>query len=162
MATKMFKFYGEAKWAKVHQPDEKYKNYEVNLYMDEPSWDLFAKSGLQLKRREDETGKFVVLRRASEKIIKGELKKMGPPKVVDGVGRPIEDLVGNGSKIAVEVAVYDTAKGPGHRMEKVIVLELVEYGGKMQDAHAGVDRDDEDAPAPVQAKKSNIDDAIPF
>ena len=164
MATKVYKFYGECRWAKVHTPDEKYDTYQLDLFMDKPSWALYEKSERQLKVKEAEEGKFVTFRRPDAKLIKKELVKFGPPKVVDGVGRPIEDLVGNGSKVAIEVAVYDTQKGKGHRMEKVTVLELVPFGGRVEDAHEGteVEEDTPDVKPKKVVKNAVIDDEIPF
>lgn len=169
MATKFYKFYGDAKWAKVLTPDEKYDNYALDLFMDGKSFELFKKSGLQLKIKENEDGKYVSLRRPTKKLIKGDLVDFGPPPMVDALGRPFAELVGNGSKVAVEVAVYDTQKGKGHRMEKVHVLEHVPYGGRMEDAHD----DEEEAEAPgkniadvkeeyLPKKGRIIDDEIPF
>jgi hypothetical protein len=36
-------------------------------------------------------------------------------------------LIGNGSKVKVSVAVYDTVKGKGQRLESIQVLDLIEY-----------------------------------
>lgn len=40
-------------------------------------------------------------------------------------GKPI--LIGNGSHVKVRVAVYDTQKGKGQRLDSVTILNLVEY-----------------------------------
>lgn len=128
MATKTWKFSGEAKWAKLASPDEKYQKYQVDLYLDD--WADFEKSGLQLKVKEDkETGaKFVTFRRPVVSLIKGKPTQWGAPEVVMAAdGSSFTGLVGNGSRLTVEVDVYDTVKGPGHRMRKVWVDNLVEY-----------------------------------
>jgi hypothetical protein len=161
LATKFYKFYGDAKWAKFQVPDEKYDQFAVDLFLDQKSMDLFKKSGLQLKVKNLDGADFVSFRRPRQKLIKGALEDFGPPTVVDALGRPFAELVGNGSKIAVEVAVYDTQKGKGHRMEKVHILEHVPYNGGVVDAHE--DGDDEPAvEAPKAAKKGLVDDNIPF
>lgn len=127
MATKTYTFSGEAKWAKLASPDQKYNKYQVDLYLDD--WGDFQKSGLQLKTKEDkETGaKYVTFRRPVQSLIKGKLKEWGPPQVVNADGSAFTALVGNGSRLTVEVDVYDTVKGPGHRLQKVTVDKLVEY-----------------------------------
>lgn len=127
MATKYYYLSGKTKWAKVRKPDEKYNNFQVPLYMDTKSWDLFKTMGLGLKTREDDDGKFVTFKRPMTKIIKQELVTLGPPKVLDNQNHEFEGLIGNGSEVTLKVAVYDTIKGPGHTLEVVRVEKLVEY-----------------------------------
>jgi len=124
MATKMIQLSGAVKWVHIDPPDLKYgKKYTVNLYLDDVNMKAYLDSGLQLKINEDEDGKFVRIRRDDMKLIKGESVIFGPPKV-EGA-EPSE--IGNGSEVICLIAVYDTVKGPGHRLEKVIVNRLVEY-----------------------------------
>lgn len=130
MATEIHYFTGKAKWAKVHEPDEKYNNYQICLYMDEDSRARYDKSGLRLKDREDEDGEYIQFRRNHEGYYKGEEAHVfGPPTVLNEDGETITDLVGNGSDVTVKVEIYDTKMGRGHRMEAVRVNELVEYNG---------------------------------
>lgn len=129
MSTQMVYLTGIAKWAKVYKPDDKYQNFSLDLYLDKPSWAVFEESGLGLTPKEDDDGKFIKLRRPVSKVIKGELVKFGPPAVFDKDKKEITDLIGNGSRVTVKVAVFDTVKGKGHRMEAVRVDELVKYAG---------------------------------
>lgn len=124
---------GIVKWAKVHKPDEKYQNFSLNLYPDKDTWAVFAESGIGVTPKEDDDGKFITLRRPVQKVIKGELVKFGPPAVFDKDKKDITDLIGNGSRVTVKVAVFDTIKGKGHRMEAVRVDDLVKYSGGTQD-----------------------------
>lgn len=123
----LYYFQGTIKWAKVHTPDPKFGNYEVNLYPDKPSWAAFKRSGLELKIREDDDGKFITLRRPDKKLIKNEIKEFGPPKVMTADLEKFDGNIGNGSKVTVKVNVYDTQKGKGHRLEAIRIDELVEY-----------------------------------
>lgn len=127
MATKFFDLTGTVKWAKVRKPDDKYNNWTVNFYPDERSWRIFQDSGLQIRPKEDEDGKFVIFRRPAEKLIKSELVKFEPPKVWDANNQAFDGIIGNGSSATVKVAVYDTVKGKGHRWEAIRVDKLVEY-----------------------------------
>ncbi len=129
MATNVWYFSGTAKWCKVEKPDPKFGNFEVNLYMDNPSWDRYAQSEMQNKVREDEDGKFVTFRRPAQKLVKDELKKFGPPELLDEDGNEYEGLIGNGSEVTVKVSVYDTVKGKGSRLEAVRIDKLVPYEG---------------------------------
>ena len=126
--TRNFYFKGMAKWAKVRKPDS-YDKYVVDLYMDDPSFDLFNESGVELKIREDDDGTFVKLSRPIAKEIKGQLVEYEAPKVLDAEGEVMDEsiLIGNGSQVICKVAVYDTRAGKGHRLEEVKVLDLVEY-----------------------------------
>lgn len=133
MSTQMVYLTGITKWAKVHKPDEKYQNFSLNLYLDKNSWATYSESGIGVTPKEDDDGKFVTLRRPVSKVIKGDLVKFGPPAVFDKDQKPITDPVGNGSRVTVKVAVFDTIKGKGHRMEAVRVDELVEFKGGTQD-----------------------------
>jgi len=128
--TDVVYFAGEAKWAKVREPDPKYKNYSIDLKLEGESLDLFDKFGLQLKVRKDENGDpWVTFRRPVEKLVKGELVQYSPPAVFLGDEiYPAPGLIGNGSKVVVKVIVYDTKKGRGHRLEAVKVTDLVAYG----------------------------------
>lgn len=171
MATQFFRFYGITKWCKVAQPDEKYNRYTLDLFLDDKSWKLYNKSGLQLKVREGEVetfdgeelkGEFLSFGRKAESIIKGELKKFDPPKLTHN-NKPFNGLVGNGSRVSIDVAVYDTMKGKGHRWDSINVLNLVEYGGGVVDAHDDLPADEEEEPKKPAAKRKPLnDDLIPF
>jgi hypothetical protein len=138
LATKIFKFYGTCDYAKVHTVDKEYGHYGLNLNFDKPSFELYKRTGLRLKVKDKDGNPFVGFRRHPDKVFEGQNPK---PEVIDIAGRPIEDLVGNGSKVAVTVSVYDSKMGKGHRLETVQVLELVPYNGGVEDAHAGYDED---------------------
>ncbi len=129
MSTKYLYFSGIIKWAKVRKPDEKYQNYTINLYLDSKSKETFDDSGLSLGFKNDEDGEFITFRRPDAKLIKQELVHFGPPTVLGPDNKPFDGLIGNGSKVTAKVAVYDTIKGKGHRLEIVRVDDLVVYEG---------------------------------
>ena len=133
MATKYIKFTGPCKWAKTRKPDEKYNVYSINVYLDEATKDLYLKSGIQGKIKSDDDGEFVSFRRPVSKIIKGDLVQLGAPKVYTKDKKEAQDtMIGNGSLVECDVAVYDTIKGKGHTLQGVRILDLVEYA-KPQD-----------------------------
>lgn len=133
MATKIYYFSGKANWAKLQKPDEKYNTYTLDLYMDENEIARYTASGAQSEVRTDEkTGeRYVRFRRPHSKLVKNDLKVLGPPDVFiqtdDGNDEPFTDLVGNGSMVVAKVAIYDTVKGKGATLEGVRVTDLVEY-----------------------------------
>ena len=138
MATQVVYLSGIAKWCKNREPDPKYGNYEVDLYLDEESWLLFEGTGSRATPKEDDEGeKFIRLRRPHQREFKDELKIYGPPASFLN-GEPFTGNIGNGSKVTVKVEVYDTKKGKGTRWEAIRVDELVEYEGKEVVASEGV------------------------
>lgn len=131
MATTYHNFSGMVKWAKTKKPSEKYNKYEIDMYLDEESWDEFRASGIGVKVREDEDGRYVRFSRPAEKVINGEKVEFGPPEVEDEQGNHIADWIGNGSKGTVNVVAYtydnSYGKGTGHRWQKLTVNELVSF-----------------------------------
>ena len=130
MATKFSNHTGTIKWAKVYkgQEDPLYKNYSIDFYPDDV--EALLATGLQVQPRKDkETGEvYFKLRRDVSKLINGKVVEFGPPDVWDSEAKPFDKSIGNGSKVTIRLAVYDTAtKGKGHRLEAVMVNEWVEY-----------------------------------
>jgi hypothetical protein len=129
MATKYHKVTGNIKWAKnVLEPDDfrGSSNYKVTLYnVDEAKWKA---SGVQTKPKQDRDGDTCyTLKRPVKKLIKGDIVEFGPPEFVMADGSPVSKNVGNGSEVEVEYITYDTSMGIGHRFNKVIVKNLIEY-----------------------------------
>lgn len=127
MATTEVYLSGKAKWAKVYKLDEKYRNWQIQLYMDAESMKKYKASGMTMAIKEDDDGQYVTFRRPEAKLIKAEMVKFNPPRVVDADGQPFDDNIGNGSTVTIKVLVYDTIKGPGHRLEAVRVDKHIPY-----------------------------------
>lgn len=134
MATKYYDLQGLAHWAKLRRPDE-FRGTElwsITLEMDEDNLNTFKKTGVTSNIRDVGDGKGVILRRAKTKLIKGETVTFDPPvvriwDVKEEKYLPFDGLIGNGSKVSVNIAVFDTANGPGHRMQSVTILDLIPY-----------------------------------
>jgi hypothetical protein len=129
MATTTYYLRGKCKWAKPYKMDPEYRTYSIDVFLDEGSMKLFKESGCQLKIRKNEEGEYVSFRRSHEKLIKGKPVVFGPVTVVDAAGQPWDPrvLIGNGSVVDVCVTMYDTPKGKGTTLERIRVLDLVEY-----------------------------------
>jgi hypothetical protein len=127
MASSYYFLSGKAKWAKLFKPDDKYKNWQVQVYLDDASMKTYDESGMTMQKKTDDDGQFVTFRRPETKIIKEELVKFDPPTVLDNDGNKLDQLVGNGSDVTIKVVVYDTMKGKGHRLEAVKVTKLIPY-----------------------------------
>jgi hypothetical protein len=156
MATAYYYLTGKAKWARLFTPDEKYKNYKVDLMLDAESKKKFIESGMTMVPKMAEEGEYITFRRPEAKLIKNELVKFEAPPVVDADGKPVDKLIGNGSDITIKVVVYDTVKGKGHRLEAVRVNNLIEYQ-KPDDSMPAATAAAATEAAPKAAKK-----AMPF
>lgn len=127
MASSYYYLSGKAKWAKLFKPDDKYKNWQIQVYLDDDSMKVYDETGMSMQKKRDDDGVFVTFRRPEAKVIKDELVKFDPPAVLDADGNKLDQLVGNGSEVTIKVIVYDTMKGKGHRLEAVKVNKLVPY-----------------------------------
>ena len=153
MATTWISVKGKVNWAKVYEPDS-YAGAErwmVDFYpADGGEWEKLQKGGLQVTPKEGPDGKFVRLRRDTKKLFKDDLIGFCPPEItgavnvhytnaagdkirqydkgdksfkVNMVGEKV--IIGNGSLVIVNLALFDTSKGKGHRLEGLKVLDLV-------------------------------------
>lgn len=162
MSTQYYNFSGTAEWAMVYRPDTKYQNFKINVYLDDTSWEKFKESGLSLapkKGNGEIKGEFITFRRPERKLIKGDVVEFGPPDVFGPNGeQDYRELIGNGSKVSVNVSVYDTMKGKGHRLNSVHVLELVKYVPKAGDPNTQSETPAEKLPE----DKTELNDEMPF
>jgi hypothetical protein len=137
-ATKYLKFRGKIAWAKLQEPDDYKgeKKWKMNFYPSDETLVKMKLAGLQNKVKEDDgaksgvSGKFVSLKRDTEKSFNGVVQKFDPPELFDAQGNLIEEslLIGNGSEVEVELAVYQTQRfGAGSRIQRVRIIDLIEY-----------------------------------
>ena len=119
---------GIAKWVKVYpgQEDTKFgKRAGLDLYLDEESLPTFKASGSRIELRENEDGKFIKLTRDIDKTFKDI--PLGYPKVFDKEVNTFDKIIGNGSRVAAKVVIYDSKFGKGTRLEAIQVLDHVPY-----------------------------------
>lgn len=134
MTTKVMVFEGLAAWARVYEADDTPwgERWSIDFYPDDEDLERFKGTNCKLgtirkTTFEGKTG--YKLRRPTEKMVKQDLRSYDPPLVVDAEGKPTKVLIGNGSRVKVKVAFYETKAGVGHRLEAVKILELIPYGG---------------------------------
>lgn len=124
---------GTVEYAKVFRPDSYLDGpprYSLNLFLDDSSWALYEGLKLKNKVRENDQGRYVKFSRDhNPKEWEGKvIFKGGPPEVVKADGSEWDGkLIGNGSKVTVKLSIYKSKMGPGSRIVKVRVDELVEY-----------------------------------
>ena len=124
---------GLAYWASVTTPNTRYEPvYQVNLIVDQDIAEKYRAEGCTI--RDMEEGPALVIKR----------KVNGPngmirqaPKLFDVEKKPLDELIGNGSKVKIQFNPYDWeyAGKPGRSLDfqAMQVLELVEYEGRTPD-----------------------------
>jgi hypothetical protein len=133
MSTQTIYITGKAKWAHLYesQMDTKFgEKFHVSIYPDEASMIALKSSGSRLQARTDEDGTFFKFSRDNKKEFKGEEEILGAPEVVvveEGVKKPFDKIIGNGSTLTLRLSVYDSKFGKGTRLEAVRVDEHVPY-----------------------------------
>ncbi len=134
MATNTLYFTGKCQWAKLAKPDTKFDPagvYAIDVFLDKDNLKKFNDSKMQLKLRHNETSDepYVTFKRPDKQMIKGEIVERGRPKIVDRDDNelPGDTIIGNGSTVTVKITTYDGAKGKGHRLEGVRIVDLVEF-----------------------------------
>ena len=168
MSTTNYELTGKVNWAKLREElkDTRFNKegtYNIDFYpQSQRTWDIIERSGLQLKHSTSEDGEFLRIRRNHQGLVKGDLVTWGPPKVFLN-GENFTGNIGNGSLVSINISVYDSVKGKGHRLNSVNVLELVEYEGGVKTISDQEEEFENESPAPTAKTKSRAKKALmPF
>jgi|TARA_R110000737_G_C14344719_1_gene443977 hypothetical protein len=123
---------GTAYWASLSRPNEKFEPmWRIDLALDDDTAAQFAKEGFTLGETtiDGDTVKNII--KFKRKVSKNNGDKNQPPMIVDGAKKPLDKIVGNGSKVVVMYKSYDWnykgKTGKGLDLQAVQVKELVEY-----------------------------------
>lgn len=139
MATKYIRFKGKLLWpGNLFVPDTPPfegapASYKANLIPEGDSMKAFKESGIRTAIQKDKnTGdEYIVLKRNKDpKVLSnGDQIGGGAPRVVDAEGNPWprEVAIGNGSEVEVLVTTFKGGSFTGHRLEEVVIRELVPY-----------------------------------
>ena len=157
MPTQYLKFTGKSRWNKhIYTTDDAFgaQKFKCGLWIDKETLEEYNKSGIQKKVKSDEKGDYVEFTRDAVKMIKGAPVFFVPPTVYnkdgsvainytegDEVVRSYNDpnrkakivrngdpiIIGNDSDLEVTVAVFDTMKGKGQRLESIRIIDLITY-----------------------------------
>lgn len=135
---------GDLYWARTQAPEtDPWGNtgWKIAVYPDKESltvvMDMQA-SGIKNILKKDDRGYYINFKRPS---VDKKGKTYAPPEVVDAEGKPVTDLIGNGSKGVVKLSLRTFAlktggKGAAAILDKIKVTELVPYetSGKKSEA----------------------------
>ena len=134
MASMYLKLKGKLKWtrwiAEAEEFPEGIFSYKCNLYeLDEISLEKLKASGCRVNARVDRDGdSLFTFRRPKSKVIKKELVEFNAPDFLLPDGTSAKGTaVGNGSEAEVDIVVYDSKFGKGHRLNRVKITNLIEY-----------------------------------
>ena len=126
---------GTAYWASLSRPNEKFEPmWRIDLALDDDTAAQFAKEGFTLGETtiDGDTVKNII--KFKRKVSKNNGDKNQPPMIVDGAKKPLDKIVGNGSKVVVMYKSYDWnykgKTGKGLDLQAVQVKDLVEYTPK--------------------------------
>jgi hypothetical protein len=183
MATSYVTVKGKVKWAQVYEPDDYAGStrFILNFYPSNgEEWDKLRKSGIQVQPKMDneEGSEYVRIRRDVKRVIKDEVVFFCPPAIsgafevhyenengdkitsyekgtkikVVGEQKPL----GNGTVVLANICVFDTAKGKGHRLESLKVLDHVVYERPAEAAEeAAPAKEEKKKPAPKKKEEAN-------
>ena len=129
MATEV----GLAYWASVTTPNTRYEPvYQVNLVVDQDTAEKYRAEGYTI--RDMEEGPALVIKR---KVNGSNGRIRQAPKLFDTEKQPLDELIGNGSKVKVQFHGYDWEyagkTGKSMDFQAMQVLELVSYDGVAPD-----------------------------
>jgi len=119
---------GTAYWASVTTPNTTYEPvYTVNLVVDDDTAESFKSKGFTVKDMDE--GQALVIKR---KVNGPNGMVRQPPKLVDSAKNPLDERVGNGSKVKVQYKELESVwKGKtfkGLDFQAMQVLDLVTVG----------------------------------
>lgn len=134
MATTYLQVRGKCEWAQVYKPSQKYDNYSIVVYPDARGLKDLKASGISVRPKQNDEGETsYTFRRPNSKKVKDDIVEFGKPRVYlrndeDEKGYvDFDKPIGNGSEVIAKIALYDTQKGKGHRLEAVLVLNHVPF-----------------------------------
>ena len=126
---------GKAYWASITRPNEKFEPmWRVDLAVDDATASEFQKQGFNIGETtvNDETIKNII--KFKRKVSKANGDRNQQPQLVDSEKKPLDKIVGNGSKVKVMYKSYDWnykgKTGKGLDLQAVQVIDLVEYTPK--------------------------------
>jgi hypothetical protein len=123
---------GRAYWASVTTPNTRFEPvYTVDLVVEDSVADDFLSRGFRVKDlmiNDEKVGRAITIKR---KVNGPNGLVRNPPKLVDANKNPMDDLVGNGSRVKVQYNEWEVENKfgtfKGLDFQGMQVLELVSY-----------------------------------
>jgi len=131
-------FTGKVKWAQNIRDADDFRGqqrWKISQILEGEELKRFKDLNFRIKIRDDEDGVMVVWSRPVSKDFGKQIVEFLPPVVEWDNGEEFEGLIGNGTIARVESSVFPLDDGSkAHRLEKIVILDLVEYDGGGMDA----------------------------
>ena len=126
---------GTAYWASLTRPNEKFEPmWRIDLAVDDKTAEDFRSQGISVGETVVDEQTISNIIRFKRKVQKANGDKNQQPTLVDGGKKPLDKIVGNGSKVKVMYRPYDWnfkgKKGKGLDLQAVQVVNLIEYTPK--------------------------------
>ena len=126
---------GTAYWASLTRPNEKFEPmWRIDLAVDSKDAEDFKGQGISLAETTVDEKTISNIVRFKRKVTKANGDKNTQPQLVDADKKPLDKIVGNGSRVKVMYKPYEWnfkgKKGVGLDLQAVQVLDLIEYTPK--------------------------------
>ena len=123
---------GTAYWASLNRPNERFEPmWRIDLAVDSQSAEDLKGQGITVSETTVDEKTIPNIIRFKRKVSKASGDKNTQPQLVDAEKKPLEKIVGNGSKVKVMYKSYEWnfkgKKGIGLDLQAVQVMDLVEY-----------------------------------
>ena len=121
---------GIAKWAHVQKPDDRFPpaKYSIMLEVDDDAAKELRDAGLRVKKEADKN-----VFKVKRNVLRVDGSEAGKPAVVNAQAEPFNELIGNGSKVIVQIKPYEYnnnfGSGVSADLVGVQVVDLVPYDG---------------------------------
>jgi hypothetical protein len=110
---------GKIKWCKHIRPDATYNKWSVTMYIAGAELDKareWQAMGIKNTIKKDDDGWYITLSRKTSITVKNREIGLEPPHVVDKEGKPITEMVGNGSDGVAKCILWSTRNYPGKNL----------------------------------------------
>ena len=126
---------GTAYWASLTRPNEKFEPmWRIDLAVDDKTAEDFRSQGISVGETVIDEQTISNIIRFKRKVQKANGDKNTQPTLVDAGKKPLDKIVGNGSKVKVMYRPYDWnfkgKKWKGLDLQAVQVVDLIEYTPK--------------------------------
>ena len=137
--TEIVYIQGKISWSKrLFYPDEKYQKYSVMIHPNPEGLEKIRElqtKGLKNILKKDDDGYYTTFSRPTVRKYGAVVKAFEAPAVVDKDGKPIGDVVGNGTDATLKLEVYEHGtpgggKANAARLVSVRIDNLVEFDPK--------------------------------
>ena len=171
MGSRLVTVRGIAEWAKVFPENRDMEGYEgafkefdgactIDLIMDDGNIDRLVEAGCGRNPKPDPQGRGKKIR--FERRFKTAYDfNSGPHVVTNADGTPCslqeDGIIGNGSMVEADITFFDTKrKHAGSRLDRVMVLDHVEYNTQPQQASGGA------PPSTIKPDPAPVEEQILF